>query len=262
MVDKKIDSNSKGGLLHAYQLANKFESFKKLGKQSGFLFYIPAWNTSKMDPTTGFVNLFDTRYENEAKAKAFFEKFDSIKYNADKDWFEFEFDYNNFTTKAEGTQTKWTLCTYGNRIETFRNPEKNNQWDNKEINLTEAFKEFFNNDYSGDLKAKILTQSGAAFWKDLFRLLKLTLQMRNSITGTDTDYLISPIMNKNGEFYNSKDYEDVENAKLPKNADANGAYNIARKGLWVIEQIKQTDDLSKLNLAISNKEWLQFAQKQ
>lgn len=257
LVDKKADADAEGGLLHAYQLTNKFESFQKLGKQSGFLFYIPAWNTSKMDPTTGFVNLLDTRYENEDKAKAFFEKFDSIKYNADKDWFEIAFDYNKFTAKAEGTRTKWTLCTYGNRIETFRNPEKNNQWDNKEIDLTETIKGFFNGDYQGELKAKILTQSGKSFWEGLLHLLKLTLQMRNSITGTDTDYLISPVMNENGEFYDSRTCADT----LPKNADANGAYNIARKGLWVIEQIKKAEDLRKIKLAITNKEWLWFAQK-
>ncbi|MDD2204266.1 MAG: type V CRISPR-associated protein Cas12a/Cpf1 [Bacteroidales bacterium] len=257
LVDKKADADADGGLLHAYQLANKFVSFQKLGKQSGFLFYIPAWNTSKMDPTTGFVNLFDTRYENEDKAKAFFEKFDSIKYNADKNWFEFAFDYIKFTAKAEGTRTKWTLCTYGNRIETFRNPEKNNQWYNKKIDLTETFKDFFNGDYQGDLKAKILTQTGKPFWEGLLHLLKLTLQMRNSITGTDTDYLISPVMNEQGEFYDSRTCADT----LPKNADANGAYNIARKGLWVIEQIKKAEDLRKIKLAITNKEWLWFAQK-
>lgn len=260
LVDKKLDANSYGGLLHAYQLTNKFESFQRLGKQSGFLFYIPAWMTSKMDPTTGFVNLFDTRYENETKAKVFFEKFDSIKYNAQKDWFEFAFDYNNFTTKAEGTRTTWTLCTFGNRIDTFRNAEKNSQWDNKEINLTEAFKHFLsdnNIEVNSDLKSSILKQCGKTFWESLLHLMRLTLQMRNSITGTDTDYLISPVSNDKGEFYDSRTCSN----SLPKNADANGAYNIARKGLWVIEQIKQSDDLKKLNLAITNKEWLQFAQQ-
>lgn len=42
LVDKKADPASPGGMLNAYQLTNKFESFKKLGKQSGFLFYVPA----------------------------------------------------------------------------------------------------------------------------------------------------------------------------------------------------------------------------
>ena len=63
-------------------------------------------------------------------------------------------------------------------------------------------------------------------------------------------------MNANGEFYDSR----TCGKNLPVNADANGAYNIARKGLWAIEQIKQADDLTKLKLAISNKEWMRFAQ--
>lgn len=69
LVDKKADAAQSGGLLNAYQLTSKFDSFQKLGKQSGFLFYIPAWNTSKIDPVTGFVNLLDTRYQNTEKQK-------------------------------------------------------------------------------------------------------------------------------------------------------------------------------------------------
>lgn len=261
LVDKKKSPDSAGGLLHAYQLTNKFEGFKKMGKQSGFLFYIPAWMTSKMDPITGFVNLFDTHYESEQKTKTFFEKFDKIEYNSAKDWFEFSFDYANFTEKATATRTKWTICTYGQRIETFRNPEKNSEWDNREIDLTQAFKDFFNGDYRGDMKAKILTQTGKTFWEGLLRLFKLTLQMRNSRTGTEEDWLISPVVNEADNCFDSRVYERMENPPLPRDADANGAYNIARKGLWVIRQIQQTDDLSKLKLAISNKEWLRFAQE-
>lgn len=260
LVNKKKASTELGGTLNAYQLTNKFESFQKTGKQSGFLFYVPAWNTSKMDPVTGFVNLFDTRYENIDKAKTFFHKFDDITYNAQKKYFEFAFDYNNFTTKAEGTKAQWTLCTYKERIETFRNPEKNNQWDNREIALTEAFMQLFtqyNIDYTLNIKEAINRQSEKAFFERLLYLLKLTLQMRNSITDTEIDYLISPVANEKGEFYDSRTANDT----LPKNADANGAYNIARKGLWVIEQIKQSDDLKKIKLAISNKEWLEFVQK-
>ncbi len=259
LVDKKLDAEEKGGVLNAYQLTNKFESFQKLGKQSGFLFYIPAWNTSKMDPTTGFVNLFDTRYENMEKSKVFFGKFDSIRYNSAKGWFEFAFDYDNFTNKAEDTKTKWTLCTYGSRIETRRNPEKNNEFDSVEIDLTGKFKALFSKhqiDLNGNLKEQICSQNDASFFKELLHLLHLTLQMRNSVTNSEVDYLLSPVMNTSGEFYDSR----TCGKNLPENADANGAYNIARKGLWIIEQIKQTDDLSKLKLAISNKEWLRHAQ--
>ena len=260
-VDKHANPLECGGLLKAYQLTSKFESFQKLraAKQSGFLFYVPAWNTSKIDPVTGFVNLLDTRYKNIESAKEFFGKFQSIRYNADKNWFEFDLDYTHFGKKAEGTRTHWTLCTQGNRIKTWRNPEKNLQWDNKEIELTENFKELFAKyqiDITDNLKEQICKQETKDFYEGLLSLLKLTLQMRNSKIGTEVDYLISPIADEEGCFYDSR----ICGKSLPENADANGAFNIARKGLMLVRQIKETNDLSTLKFDISNKSWLQFAQ--
>lgn len=260
LVDKKKSPDEDGGVLNAYQLTNKFESFQKLGKQSGFLFYTQAWNTSKIDPVTGFVNLFDTRYETREKAKDFFGKFDAIRYNTAKDWFEFAFDYSEFTSKAEGSRTNWTLCTYGERIETFRDEKQNSNWATRKINLTDKFKELFEKhkiDIQADLKEAIFQQDSADFFKGLLYLLKLTLQMRNSEIGTEIDYMQSPVADANGNFYNSDTCDD----SLPKNADANGAYNIARKGLWIVQQIKAADDLKNVKLSISNKEWLKFAQE-
>lgn len=258
-VDKQKNADEPGGLLHALQLTSKFESFKKLGKQSGCLFYIPAWNTSKIDPVTGFVNLFDTRYTNIDQARKFFHDFDSIRYNADKDWFELAFDYNSFTSKAEGTRTQWTLCTHGTRILTFRNSKKLNQWDNKEVVLTDEFKKAFvaaNIDIHGNLKESICALSDKKHLETLMYLMKLLLQMRNSISNSDVDYLLSPVADENGNFYDSRHSGET----LPCDADANGAYNIARKGLWAICQIQETDGDEYPNLAIKNKEWLNFAQ--
>ncbi len=259
-VDKQKDADETGGLLHALQLTSKFESFQKLGKQSGCLFYIPAWNTSKIDPVTGFVNLFDTRYTNADQARRFFYLFDSIRYNADKDWFEFAFDYNHFTSKAEGTRTTWTLCTHGTRIRTFRNPAKVNQWDNEEVVLTEEFKRAFASagiDIHGNIKDSVCALAERRFLEPLMHLMKLLLQMRNSITNSETDYLLSPVADENGNFYDSRCSGDA----LPKDADANGAYNIARKGLWAVRQIQESTEGQKPNLAIKNKEWLNFAQQ-
>lgn len=258
-VDKQVDYDAIGGVLHPLQLTNKFESFRKLGKQSGCLFYIPAWNTSKIDPVTGFVNLLDTRYETREKTRNFFSKFKCISYNADKKWFEFSFNYNDFTSKAKDTRTEWTLCTHGTRIRTFRNPEKNHQWDDEEIVLTEEFMKFFkkyNIDISGNIKESIIQQTGADFYKELMSLMKLLLQMRNSRINSEVDYLLSPVADENGNFYDSR--HGIET--LPDNADANGAYNIARKGLMVISKIQETQEDKKPSLIITNKEWLQFAQ--
>ena len=260
LVDKHKDANETGGLLHALQLTSEFKNFKKSEHQNGFLFYIPAWNTSKIDPVTGFVNLLDTRYQNVEKAKVFFSKFDAIRYNKDKDWFEFNLDYDKFGKKAEGTKTKWTLCTRGMRIDTFRNKGKNSQWDNHEVDLTAEMKsllEHYYIDIHGNLKDAISAQTDKVFFTGLLHILKLTLQMRNSITGTETDYLISPVADENGIFYDSRSCGD----ELPENADANGAYNIARKGLMLVEQIKGAENLDNVKFDISNKAWLNFAQQ-
>lgn len=259
LVFKKRPHNLPGGVLHAYQLTNKFESFSKLGKQSGFLFYIPAWNTSKIDPVTGFVNLFDIKYESVEKAKSFFGRFDTIKYDSHRDLFEWTFDYGNFTRKADGTRRVWSVCSYGDRIRTYRDANKGSYWVSEEINLTEKFKSLFERygiSLLSNLKDEIGQRTEKDFFTELISLFKLMLQMRNSKTGTDTDYLISPVCDKDGIFFDSRDSD----GSLPENADANGAYNIARKGLMLINNIKKSDD-KNVNLVISNKEWLSFVQK-
>ncbi|MDR0619336.1 MAG: type V CRISPR-associated protein Cas12a/Cpf1 [Bacteroidales bacterium] len=272
LVDKKKDASADGGLLKAYQLTNKFESFQKMGKQNGFLFYVPAHSTSKICPITGFVNMFYTTYESIDKAKVFFDKFKDIRYNSSKKYFEFEVDdYTKFNPKTADTRQNWVICTYGKRIETFRNPEKNNKWDNREINITEELKKLFNSDdfdkwlkNNADLKKYISKQTEKEFFDRLLHLFKLTVQMRNSITGTTTDYMISPVSDSKGEFFDTREISanatEAKPATLPTDADANGAYNIARKGLWCVKQIQDADDLRKVKLAISNKEWLRFVQ--
>ena len=262
LVFKDKEKLEDGGLLKAYQLTNKFESFNKLKRQTGVLFYIPAWCTSKIDPTTGFVNLLNTKYESKDKSKDFIEKFDNISFNKKENYFEFQIDYSKFTNRPYGIKNKWNICTYGKRIERFRNPKNNNNWDTVEIDLTEKFKELFMN-YginNENIKEDILRQENKNFWIQLLNLLKLTLQMRNSIPNTEIDYMISPIRNSKGIFYNSDDND----SKLPIDADANGAYNIARKGLMLIQQIRKTDDdkLNKMKFKISNQDWLTYVQRQ
>ena len=262
LVKKDINENEYGGALKAYQLANQFESFKKLGKQSGFLYYVPAWNTSKIDPITGFVNLFYIKYENMKKTKEFFNLFEDIRYNSKKDFFEFDIDYSKFGNKAEGTKEKWTICSYGNRIINKRSSENNNHWISETIDITEEFKKLFANNKidikSNDFMNIIISIEDNEFWKELLYLFKLCLQIRNSVIGSSEDYLLSPVMNEKGEFFDSR----KANKKMPDDADANGAYNIARKGLFIIKKIKNTpeNEINKIKLTITNKEWLQFIQ--
>ncbi|MCR5823174.1 MAG: type V CRISPR-associated protein Cas12a/Cpf1 [Lachnospiraceae bacterium] len=262
LVNKKTPIEEKGSVIHGYQLTNKFESFKTMGTQNGIMFYIPAWLTSKIDPTTGFSDLLKPKYTNMESARSFVGTFDFIRYNGDEGYYEFGIDYSKFGCDADHRK-KWTLCSQGSRIRTFRNPLKNNEWDNEEVNLTEMFDTLFEkykvNGKSGDLRDKICGVTEADFYKEFYGLLRLMLQMRNSITGrTDVDYLISPVKNRHNDFFDTRNADKTQ----PMDADANGAYNIARKVLWAIEVFKKTeeDKLDKTKIAISNKEWLKFAQ--
>ena len=206
-IDKQAEPSDNTGLLHPLQLTCDAQKWKR-SHQCGCLFYIPAWNTSKIDPVTGFVNLLDTRYETREKARVFFSKFQRISFNAQKGWFEFSFDYNDFTSKAEGTRTQWTLCTQGERIRTFRNPQKNHQWDDEKIMLTDAYKQLFDKydiDINSNIKEAISAQTDAQFFKELLGLMKLLLQMRNSITNSEEDYLLSPVADDAGHFFDSRE---------------------------------------------------------
>lgn len=263
LIHKDADDAELAGKYRALQLTEKFSSFKSMGKQNGMLFYVPAWNTSKMDPTTGFVNLLYPRYESVAKAGSFIDKMKDIRYvtEGDTDYFAFDIDYSDYTNKAEGSRTEWTICSYGSRIISARNAA--GYWEDNTIDLTGEFKRLFESvgiDLIKDIKSQILDISDAKFFKELMRLIRFMLQMRNSQSNGLVDYMQSPVKNARGEFFNS---DDVENGELPENADANGAYNIARKGLWIVEQFKATpeDKLDNVKIAISNAEWLRFAQR-
>ncbi len=266
LVSKDRDASENGGLLRAYQLTNKVDGVNK-GRQNGIIFYVPAYLTSKIDPTTGFADLLKPRYTSVNDSIDFIRRIDDIRYNADEDLFEFDIDYLKFPKTNASYKKQWTVCTNGKRIRTFRNKDKNSMWDNEEITLTNEFKKLFESagiDCSADIKGAMLQINNADFHRSFMHLLSLVLQMRNSITGdVDTDYLISPVRNSSGEFYCSNNYEG-ENASLPANADANGAYHIARKALWAIDVLKNTpdDELRSANLSISNADWFEYVQNE
>src|SRR5690606_5240205 len=63
------DATQAGHLLKAYQLAAPFETFQKMGKQTGIIFYTQAAYTSKIDPVTGWRPHLYLKYTSAEKAK-------------------------------------------------------------------------------------------------------------------------------------------------------------------------------------------------
>ena len=264
LANKKKDVDQEGGLLNAYQLTNKDDKYKSA--QNGFIFYVPAWCTSKIDPSTGFVNFIHCRYESVAQVRELINGFDRIYLDRDTGLLAFDLDYEKFKGTGVSYRKKWTLYANGNRIKIFRNSEKNSEWDYKEVVLMDEFHALFSGAgidlMREDLREQLIMQKEKDFFVNFLGLLKLVLQLRNSIPNTvDVDYLISPVMNGKGEFYDSRNYSG-RTADLPADADANGAYNIARKGLWAINAIKTAPEkeLKNVKVYISNKEWLKYAQ--
>lgn len=135
LVFKDISITENGGLLKGYQLTYIPEKLKNVGHQCGCIFYVPAAYTSKIDPTTGFVNIFKFKDLTVDAKREFIKKFDSIRYDSDKNLFCFTFDYNNFITQnTVMSKSNWSVYTYGVRIKRrFVNGRFSNESDTIDI---------------------------------------------------------------------------------------------------------------------------------
>ena len=295
--EKKADEN--GGILKGYQLTYLPKSALQIGKQCGCIFYVPAAYTSKIDPATGFINIFDfKKYSGSAinakvkDKKEFLMSMNSIRYVNEgsaeyekighRQLFAFSFDYNNFKTyNVSIPVNEWTTYTYGERIKKLY---KDGRWSGSEVlNLTEDLIELMEqygieykdgHDIREDISHMDETRN-ADFICSLFEKFKYTVQLRNSKSeaeGDDYDRLVSPVLNSHNGFFDSSDYKENEKSDdiiddkqiMPKDADANGAYCIALKGLYEINKIKEnwSDDkkLKESELYIGVIEWLDYIQ--
>lgn len=273
LADKSLAVDEPGGILRGYQMTYVPDNFKNVGRQCGIIFYVPAAYTSKIDPTTGFINAFkrDVVSTNDAKEN-FLMKFDSIQYDIEKGLFKFSFDYKNFAThKLTLTKTKWDVYTNGTRIQKVK---VEGHWLSREVELTTKMKELLDDSH-------IPYEEGQNILDDLremkdittvvngiLEIFWLTVQLRNSRTDNpDYDRIISPVLNHKGEFFDSdqyKAYADAQKAPLPIDADANGAYCIALKGMYTANQIKENwvegEKLPADCLKIEHASWLAFMQ--
>ena len=257
LVFKTLAPEENGSVLKGYQLTAKFESFQKLQNQSGIIFYVPAAYTSKIDPTTGFTNpLYGLHYESVEKAgKRIQEEIQSIRFNKREDHFEFVIPDRREKGK---TPVTWTVCTAGNLRWSGHRNTATGKWDIEARDVTKELKALFKKhgisfESGEELKEPVLGQDKKEFFNTLFYLLNLTLQLRYSnpdpeIEEQNRDFILSPVRNRAGKFFDSRTADE----SLPKDADANGAYHIALKGLFHIESGK-----SKIEKKGFDQRWLE-----
>ena len=271
LVFKDKVVNEPGGVLNAYQLTDKSANVSDVGKQCGWIFYVPAAYTSKIDPKTGFANLFITKgLTNVEKKKAFFEKFDAVRYDEKEECFVFSIDYSKLCDNAD-YQKKWDIYTRGERLVYSKKENKTFS-----VKPTEKLKEIFNDkginwkneeNFLHSILSVDAEKANAPFFDELLRSFNTSLQMRNSVpnsSSAEDDYLISPIKADDGTFFDTRDQVALgKDAKLPIDADANGAYHIALKGLELLRRFNETDEikLKKADMKISNADWFKFVQE-
>lgn len=265
LVFKEKAASEPGGVLNAYQLTDKSANVGDIGKQCGWLFYVPAAYTSKIDPKTGFSNLFSTKgLTNVEKKKSFFEKFDAIHYDKKENCFVFSIDYSKLGGNAD-YQKKWEIYSRGERIVYSRKDNKISTVNPTE-NLKAVFEKFGVNwrdeeNFMDSLLSVQAEKSNAPFFDELLRSFNTVLQIRNSIPNSEVDYLVSPVKAADGTFFDSRKQLALgKNARLPIDADANGAYHIALKGLYLLKNNFNLNDKGFIE-NISNAGWFKFAQK-
>ena len=268
LVFKDKAVNEPGGVLNAYQLTDKSANVSDVGKQCGWIFYVPAAYTSKIDPKTGFANLFITKgLTNVEKKKAFFEKFDAVRYDEKEECFVFSIDYSKLCDNAD-YHKKWDIYTRGERL--VYSKKENRTFS---VKPTEKLKEIFDDkginwkneeNFLDSILNVEAEKANAPFFDELLRSFNTSLQMRNSIpnsSNAEDDYLISPIKAEDGTFFDSREQFSLgKDAKLPIDADANGAYHIALKGLYLLKNNFNQNDKGYIE-NISNADWFKFVQE-
>ena len=265
LVFKDKAAAEPGGVLNAYQLTDKSANVSDVGKQCGWIFYVPAAYTSKIDPKTGFANLFITKgLTNVEKKKAFFERFDAIRYDKKEDCFIFSIDYSKLSDNAD-YKKKWDIYSRGERIVYSRKDNKT-VTENPTENLKSIFEKFgvqWSNEenFIDSLLSVQAEKQNASFFDELLHSFTTILQMRNSIPNTEVDYLISPVKAEDGTFFDSRQQLSLgSRATLPIDADANGAYHIALKGLYLLTHNFNQNDKGYIE-NISNADWFKFVQE-
>lgn len=272
LVDKTVTDLSKiGSVANALQLTPPVANFQDIEnkKQVGIILYTRANYTSVTDPVTGWRKTIYLKKGSEQSIKEqILSTFSEIGVDKQGDYF--------FRYSDGNTGKTWTLWSGKNgksleRYRSRRGKDKNEYIVDPyfpKAMLDQLFKDF---DKQKSLLEQLRNDKASLSKIDdkntaLRFVIDLIQQIRNSgdtAKGQDDNFLLSPVRNEHGDHFDSRNYQKQKNPNLPKDADANGAYNIARKGIVMYEHIKQWikdgkqkfEKSTDLDLFISDKEW-------
>lgn len=277
VVDKEAKPGELGSVSKALQLTPPIRNYQDIEgkKQFGVMLYTRANYTSITDPATGWrKTIYIKNGKEEDIKKEFLERFRDFGFDGKDYYFEY--------TEANAGHI-WRLYSgkNGDPLLRFQNKklklQDKNIWEPEPINVVEILDELFVNfDKTKSFKTQIeqnvalkkIEGRGETAWQSLRYALDLIQQIRNSgeKNTINDNFLCSPVRNGNGEHFDTRNHETNGELSEIKDADANGAYNIARKGLimdahikeWIRQgKPKRKDDkkTSDLDLFVSDREW-------
>jgi hypothetical protein len=258
LVDKGAKAGETASVDNALQLTPPVRDFGDMkSKQFGIMLYVNPGFTSVTDPIKGWHKTISIKKGSEKYIR------DQIMDSSTFTDFGFDGKDYYFKYKDANTGKGWTLYSGKNGVELdryrdkFSEKEGKKHWNPEKIEIVKNLEKIFNGfDQSKSFKEQIKDgkelnkiDKDRTAWESLRFVIDVIQQIRN--TGKDekdNDFILSPVREANGDFFDSRKIKNGE--KLPQNGDANGAYNIARKGIIMSEHIKK-----EAELFVRNEEW-------
>lgn len=277
VVDKDTKKGEIGSVSKALQLTPPINNYQDIEgkKQFGVMLYTRANYTSVTDPATGWRKTIYIKNGKEDDIKnQILDKFSDFGFDGD-----YYFEY----TEANVGHT-WRLYSgkNGKALPRFQNKKQalqdKNVWVPEKINVVDILNKLFakfdkKKSFKSQIEAGVELQKdeerNETAWQSFRFALDLIQQIRNSgeKNSGDDNFLYSPVRNDKDEHFDTRNYKNNGELSEIRDADANGAYNIARKGLIMDTHIKHWinngrpktkidgSEVSDLDLFISDREW-------
>lgn len=277
VVDKEAKQGELGSVSKALQLTPPVNNYQDIEgkKQFGVMLYTRANYTSITDPATGWrKTIYIKNGKDEEIKKEILERFANFGFDGKDYYFEY--------TEANAGHT-WRMYSgkNGEPLPRFQNKKQmlqdKNIWVPEQINVRKILDKLFENfdkkisfkeQVNEEVKLEKIEGRSETAWQSFRYVLNMIQQIRNSgIEKKDDNFLYSPVRNENGEHFDTRNHQNNGVLELIVDADANGAFNIARKGLIMDAHIKHWinsgrpkikkdgKETSDLDLFISDREW-------
>ncbi|PIQ68999.1 MAG: type V CRISPR-associated protein Cpf1 [Candidatus Taylorbacteria bacterium CG11_big_fil_rev_8_21_14_0_20_46_11] len=253
LVDKNAEIGEVGSVTKALQLTPPVSNYGDIEgrNQIGIMLYTKADYTSQTDPVTGWrKSIYLKKGSEEDIKRQIADSFSDITFDG-KDYC--------FIYTDKNTRKLWKLYSgeSGKSLERFRREQNRNtgEWVSTPQDVTKNLSKLFTSfDLNKSLHSQIVDEGVELVkmdehtaWESLRFTIEMIQQIRNTgVKKEDSDFILSPVRDENENHFDSRKAKSNE----PDSGDANGAFNIARKGMIMNEHIKLG-----LGLYISDEEW-------